>query len=185
MEVLTPDEGAQALSLARSAILTHLGGGGEIVAELAAVFSARRGVFVTLKSGGALRGCIGFPTPVLPLGDAITEAAVAAASQDPRFPPVTLEEVPVLDLEVTVLTVPVPLHGDPDDRGRKVEVGRHGLIVRGYGRSGLLLPQVAVEQDWDAATFLAHTCNKAGLPPQAWRERAVEVSTFEGQIFHE
>jgi hypothetical protein len=121
----------------------------------------------------------------MPLGDAIEDAAVAAATGDPRFPSVRKDELAIILLEVTILTVPVTLEGDPDTRPENIVVGRHGLIVRGRGTSGLLLPQVATDYDWDSRTFLEQTCAKAGLPENSWMSTNVEVLTFEGQIFTE
>jgi len=155
------------------------------VLKFTPVFSGKRGVFVTLSKNGDLRGCIGLPYPVMPLGDAIEHAAGAAALEDPRFPPVRKDELEQITIEVTILTVPVPMEGDPAKRPEKVQVGKHGLIVRGMGTSGLLLPQVATEYGWDAKTFLTHTCMKAGLPDRCWTYPAIEVLTFEGQIFSE
>ena len=153
--------------------------------NLTHVFGEKRGVFVTLTKNGSLRGCIGFPYPVMPLDKAIVHAAGAAALEDPRFPPVTKDELAAISLEVTILTVPEPLEGEPAKRPRQVIVGKHGLIVRGMGTSGLLLPQVATEYGWDAKTFLDHTCMKAGLSERCWTSKNVEILTFEGQIFSE
>ena len=185
MNLLTADEGEIALRLARGAIENIITKKPNPVLSLTPVFREKRGIFVTLTKGGDLRGCIGFPYPVMPLGDAIGDAAVAAATGDPRFPPVRKDELASIRLEVTILTVPVPLEGDPGTRSEKVEVGRHGLIVRGRGMSGLLLPQVATEYGWDSMTFLDHTCIKAGLPERCWTHAAIEILTFEGQIFSE
>jgi uncharacterized protein (TIGR00296 family) len=185
VNLLSPVEGEMAVRLARGAIDYTLVKKPKPAFALTPVFSEKRGVFVTLTKAGELRGCIGFPYPVMPLGDAIEDAAVAAATGDPRFPPVRKDELASIRLEVTILTVPVPLEGEPDKRPEKVEVGRHGLIVRGRGTSGLLLPQVATEYGWDSITFLEHTCTKAGLPGQSWTRADVEVLTFEGQIFTE
>jgi uncharacterized protein (TIGR00296 family) len=149
------------------------------------VFNEKRGVFVTLSIGGALRGCIGFPEPVLPLGEAIAEAASAAAREDPRFMPVRPDELSSITVEVTVLTVPELLEGDPLERPSRVVIGKHGLIARGRGRSGLLLPQVATEYHWESREFLEHTCMKAGLSRACWKDPDVRFLTFEGQIFHE
>ncbi len=147
-------------------------------------FEERRGAFVTWKRypSGDLRGCIGFPRPVLPLGRAIAEAAVAAATDDPRFRPVRVEELPSLTVDVSVLSPPERLPAPGPDG---VVVGRDGLIVEGRGASGLLLPQVAVEERWDAATFLEATCEKAGLPSGAWREPSVRVLRFGADVFRE
>lgn len=185
MNLLSSGEGEMAVRLARGAIYYTFAKKPKPVLALTPVFYEKRGVFVTLTKAGELRGCIGFPYPVMPLGDAIEDAAVAAATGDPRFPTVRKDELSSIRLEVTILTVPVPLEGEPDKRPEKVEVGRHGLIVRGRGTSGLLLPQVATEYGWDSETFLEHTCMKAGLPGQSWTRADVEVLTFEGQIFTE
>ncbi len=185
MDLLTAEEGACAVQLARSVLEQKIDGRDTQPPALAPIFDQKRGVFVTLTKNGELRGCIGFPYPHLPLGEAILEAALSAALQDPRFPPVRAAELHSIRVEVTVLSVPERMEADPAGRPGAVEVGRHGLIVRGYGRSGLLLPQVPVEWKWDSREFLEHTCRKAGLPPGCWKEDCVEFSTFEGQIFSE
>lgn len=185
MELLTDNEGLIAIRSARGTI-EHVCAKRPVPAlELTPVFSEKRGVFVTLTKDGELRGCIGFPYPLMPLGDAIVHAATAAATEDPRFPPVGKSELDGITVEVTVLTAPVTLEGDPDKRPERIIVGKHGLIVRGMGTSGLLLPQVATEYGWDATTFLDHTCMKAGLPARCWTRPSVEILTFEGQIFTE
>lgn len=185
MDLLTDHEGSLALKNARSSIEHAIADKPEDSLKFTPVFTEKRGVFVTLTKKGSLRGCIGFPYPVMPLGQAIEQAAVAAAIEDPRFPPVSKTELSSLEIEVTVLTPPVTISGPPDNRPDHVEVGRHGLIVRGMGTSGLLLPQVCTEYEWDAKKFLDQTCIKAGLPSHAWHSKNVEVLTFEGQIFHE
>lgn len=185
MQLLTNDEGAMAVRAARAAIEHAVAKRQKTSQNLTPVFGEKRGVFVTLTKSGTLRGCIGFPYPVMPLGEAIIHAAGAAALEDPRFPPVTKDELGAISLEVTILTVPEPLEGEPAKRLQQVVVGKHGLIVRGMGTSGLLLPQVATEYGWDAKTFLDHTCMKAGLSERCWTSKNVEILTFEGQIFSE
>ena len=185
MLLLTNDEGAMAVRSARAAIEYAVAKRPKASISLTPVFVEKRGVFVTLTKSGELRGCIGFPYPVMPLGEAIAHAAGAAALEDPRFPPVSRDELPDISLEVTILTVPEPLEGEPAKRPEQVIVGKHGLIARGMGTSGLLLPQVATEYGWDAKTFLDHTCMKAGLSGRCWTSRNVEILTFEGQIFSE
>ena len=185
MELLSSDEGSLAVRSARAAIEHVVAKKPRATLKLTPVFSEKRGVFVTLTKKGSLRGCIGLPYPVMPLGEAIVHAAGAAALEDPRFPPVKKEELDSISLEVTILTVPIHMEGDPKKRPDNVVVGKHGLIVRGMGTSGLLLPQVATEYGWDAVTFLNHTCMKAGLPERSWMDRSVEILTFEGQIFSE
>ena len=185
MEVLTAEEGQIALELARNTLEHRIGKQPEKEIHLTPIFSEKRGVFVTLKEGGELRGCIGFPYPTTALGDAIREAAFAAAIEDPRFPPVVRSEIPNLAIEVTVLTPPVRLECDPGKRPEHIEVGKHGLIIRGRGTSGLLLPQVPVEWKWTCEEFLDHTCAKAGLPRKSWQSGSCDLYTFEGQIFTE
>ncbi len=183
--MLTAEEGTLAIRLARELLEHVVAKKPKTDIRLTPVFSSKRGVFVTLTRDGDLRGCIGLPYPVMPLGGAIEYAAKAAALEDPRFPAVSREELGHIDLEVTILTVPVPLLCDPAERPAQVIVGKHGLIIRGMGTSGLLLPQVATEYGWDSTTFLDHTCTKAGLPGRCWTRKDVELMTFEGQIFTE
>jgi hypothetical protein len=185
MDLLTVDEGDLAIRLARGTIDHVCAKKPKPVLKLTPVFHEKRGVFITISKMGELRGCIGLPYPVMPLGEAIEHAAAAAALEDPRFPPVKKEELGDISLEVTILTVPVTLEASPSQRPRKIEIGRHGLIVRGMGTSGLLLPQVATEYGWDTTTFLEHTCIKAGLSEDCWKNGSVEFLTFEGQIFSE
>lgn len=144
----------------------------------------RRGAFVTLteREGGALRGCIGHIAADLPLGDVVGRMVIAAALEDPRFPPVTAEQLPGLHIEISILTEPVRLlRPDPG----AIVPGQDGVIVQALGRQGLLLPQVALEYGWDGAAFLAATCRKAGLRPDAWRDPGTIVFTFQADIFGE
>jgi len=185
MEMLTPEEGRTAVHLARSAIENAVSGDRTVLPDLPPVFWEKRGVFVTIKRQEQLRGCIGLPYPIKPLGDALIEAAVSAALEDPRFPPVSRPELADIDLEVTVLTEPRPLECPPEERPGCIEVGKHGLIVSGLGTGGLLLPQVPADYGWTSREFLDQTCVKAGLRPGCWRRGDVAVQTFEGQIFEE
>jgi uncharacterized protein (TIGR00296 family) len=149
-------------------------------------FDEKRGVFVTLKKDDKLRGCIGFPEPILPLIDAVGRASLAAAFEDPRFEPLKESELKELNIELSVLTKPKLLEAKtPKDYLKKIKIGKHGLIVRRQLYSGLLLPQVAPEHKMEAKEFLSHTCMKAGLPPDAWLDKETKVYTFECQIFHE
>lgn len=186
--MLTKQEGEIAVRLARKAIEECLRNGKKLNPDnLPKVFKEKRGVFVTLnkKTGRKeLRGCIGRPYPVLPLGEAIILSAINAAQEDPRFSPVKPDEIDDLVIEVTILTVPRRIKAKPIELPEKIEIGRDGLIVMKGMNSGLLLPQVAVEHGFDPAEFLCQTCMKAGLMPDAWCSGA-EVYSFEGQIFEE
>ena len=186
--MLTKSEGETAVRLARTAIKECLTNGKKIKPEnLPDIFKEKRGVFVTLNKKIAskeLRGCIGRPYPVLPLGEAIILSAINAAREDPRFYPVELNELSEIVIEVTILTVPKHINAKPKDIPDMIKIGRDGLIVSAGRSSGLLLPQVAVEHGFDNVEFLAQTCTKAGLMPDAWLEGA-QVYSFEGQIFEE
>lgn len=147
--------------------------------EADSVLARHDGVFVTLKRGGQLRGCIGCITSDAPLTRSVANLARSAAREDPRFPPLRADELSQLHIEVTVLTPLEPIEGPQD-----VVVGQHGLVAqRGFNR-GLLLPQVATEQGWDARTFVEHTCLKAGLPTDAWMQGG-ELFRFEAVFFGE
>ena len=188
MSMLTKSEGALSVRLARKAIEDCLKNGVKAKPDnLPLVFREKRGVFVTLnkkKESKELRGCIGRPYPVLPLGEAIIISAINAAREDPRFNPVTPEEIDELVIEVTVLTVPKLIKAKLKELPEKIVIGRDGLIVAQGICTGLLLPQVAVEHGFDCTEFLCQTCMKAGLMPDAWLNGA-KVYSFEGQIFAE
>ena len=184
MRLLSLEEGEIAVKLARAAIEIYLSSGEIIQERYSGVFEEKRGVFTTLTKRGLLRGCIGFPYPIKRLDEAIIESAIAAATQDPRFPRVRLEEMDEICVEVTVLTPPEKIEVKPTDLPKYVEIGKHGLMVQMGPYSGLLLPQVAVELNLSPEDFLSETCMKAGLPPDCWLSGA-EVYRFEGQIFKE
>jgi uncharacterized protein len=137
-----------------------------------------RGVFTTIYSNGKLRGCVGFPVASLPLFKAVAETARAAASEDPRFAPVSLPEARTLHIAISILS---PLSSITPSA---IEIGRHGLVISDGSRRGLLLPQVPVEHGWDRNTFLEQTCLKAGLPPDAWRTGA-HIEAFTAEVFGE
>jgi len=149
-------------------------------------FSSNAGVFVTLNHQSNLRGCIGYPLPDKKLYNALQEAAISAATEDPRFPSVTFEELDQITFEVTVLTPPQEIEvSDPQEYPSKVKVGRDGLIVKSGFNSGLLLPQVPKEYGWNEEEFLGHTCEKAGLPKEQWKEKNTKILKFEGIVFKE
>jgi hypothetical protein len=138
----------------------------------------KRGAFVTLKTGGKLRGCIGHIQPSKPLSQTVIDMAEAAAFQDPRFPPLTAKELTDLSLEISALT---PLK--KIDSITEIEVGKHGLFLERGFNSGLLLPQVASEYGWDRQTFLEQTCQKAGLPKEAWKDKKTKIYIFSAEVF--
>lgn len=186
---LSLDQGKSLVKYARGVVLAHFGGGKPGVPEnLKGVFAENRGVFVTLEKypGSELRGCIGYCEPIMPLGAAVEKAAIAAALEDPRFPPVGKDELKNLVVEVSVLTAPELIKvDDPREYPKEVVVGRDGLIVeRGFFK-GLLLPQVPVEYRWDVREFLSHTCMKAGLSPDMWLTKDVRIYRFSAQVFSE
>lgn len=143
--------------------------------------AAHGGVFVTLRKFKRLRGCMGTLDPSQPLVDAVQRAAMSSALHDPRFTPVAVGELPDLVVEVSIMSAPEPM-GSLDE----LELGRHGVIVRQGLRQGLFLPQVAVEHHLDKETLLSRCCReKAGLPPDAWRDPDTEVLLFTAEIFSE
>jgi uncharacterized protein len=188
---LAIEDGKTAVKIARETLEAHVSG--KRVQQRAwpmGTFSQLRGVFVTINLASPapekLRGCIGFPYPVKPLGQAIQEATVAASSEDPRFPPVSPAELASVVLEVSILTQPKALSAPRvQDLPSLVRIGVDGLIVARYGFSGLLLPQVATEFSMDQTEFLSQACMKAGLPPDSWLDKDTEVQVFQAEIFAE
>lgn len=184
--MLTLEEGKLAVRLAREALTDYIEK--KKVSEpsgLPPIFDEKRGVFVTIHEEGELRGCIGYPQPIMPLGRAIVDSAINACSRDPRFPCVRPSELQRVEIEVTILTKPEPYDVPKQRLPEVVRIGTDGLIVSKGPYSGLLLPQVAPEWGFDSWTFLSQTCLKAGLPPDAWIDEETEVLHFEAQIFAE
>jgi len=180
MPPLSDRDKAQLLRLARQAVEQCALGHRPLVVEEPEEESlaAGYGAFVTLRKAGLLRGCIGHIEASAPLCQTVRDCAVAAASRDPRFEPVTPLELADLHIEISVLSALT------DIRPEEVEVGRHGLLIsRGLHR-GLLLPQVATQWRWDREQFLEQTCIKAGLPPDAWRQGA-RIQAFTAEVFAE
>ncbi len=167
-------------------IISERLGGRDAKIEFPDWCSKKSGVFVTLTIGGELRGCIGFCEAVLPLKEALEQAAIAAAFEDPRFPSLTREEFERVTVEVSVLTEPKEIRvNSPAEYPGRVRIGEDGLIVR-HGRfNGLLLPQVPVELGWGPEEFLSHTCLKAGLHPEKWRDGEAKFYEFHAEIFSE
>jgi len=179
-ESLTHEEELACLNLARQTLEHYFKTGEHLRPPIGSgTLKEKRGVFVTLTVDGELRGCIGYPLPVKPLDETIIEMAVAAATQDTRFEPLSANELKKLKIEISVLGLPKPI-----GRAEEVQVGCHGIIVSKGFQRGLLLPQVPVEHGWDRETYLCHGCLKAGLPPDAWKKGA-EIEVFTAQVFSE
>lgn len=140
----------------------------------------RRGLFVTLRHQGDLRGCIGYVEPKLPLYRAAEEIARKAAFEDPRFPPLRRDEASEVEIEISVLS---PLEEVRDIA--EIEVGKHGLVIEAGTLRGLLLPHVATEYHWNREEFLSHVALKAGLPPESWKQREIRMYTFTTNTFSE
>ena len=136
-----------------------------------------RGAFVTLTRHGHLRGCIGQVRPADPLVRVVVRCAISAATEDPRFAPVSAEEVSQLEIELSLLSPPAPV------RFEDIEIGRHGLIATQQGKTGLLLPQVADEHNWPVERFLEETCLKAGLDAYAWKQPETRIEAFTAEVF--
>ena len=185
--MITLSKGAQLVKSARESINDYLSGKAPDIKDLSFA-CAKQGVFVTILTYPEkdLRGCIGFPEPVLPLNVAISKVAVAAAVDDPRFPELSLFELDTVTVEISVLTVPEKIVlSDSESYVDKIIIGKDGLIIRRGDDSGLLLPQVPVEFAWDKKQFLAQTCVKAGLSSDASLLNDVGVYKFQAQIFSE
>ena len=189
---LSLEEGEFLIHLARNAVKTYLETGKTVKTpqNTPKKLSERCGVFVTinsLKNGDKkLRGCIGYPYPASPLVEAVIDSAVNAATQDPRFYPLSLNELDKVVFEVSVLTPPEAIEVEnPKEYLAKIKVGEDGLIVEKGIYKGLLLPQVPVEWDWCEEEFLCQCCVKAGLSPDSWLTKGAKIYKFQAIIFEE
>ena len=184
---LSDDDGQILVKMARNAVTEYLQNNTRINnKEFNSRFNINSGIFVTITKENSLRGCIGYPLPIKKLSNAVIDSAIAAATEDPRFPPINLNELNNLIFEITVLTPPIEINVEKyEDYLSIIKVGRDGLIVENKQCSGLLLPQVPKEYGWDIEEFLAHTSEKAGLEKNAWKDQDTKVSRFEGIIFKE
>ncbi|TSA17760.1 MAG: TIGR00296 family protein [Nitrosopumilales archaeon] len=186
--ILSDQDGETIVKTARATVTEYLKTGKKINLheDFKSKFSYNSGVFVTLNKKENLRGCIGFPTPVKKLYQSLVDAAIASATEDPRFPQVQYEELNEISFEVTILTPPEEVKvTNPLEYTSKIKVGRDGLIVKWEFGSGLLLPQVPVEYGWNEEEFLNHTCEKAGAPFDCWKRKSTIVLQFEGIVFKE
>ena len=186
--ILSEHDGENIVKTARATVTEYLKTRKKINVDedFKSKFSYNSGVFVTLNKKENLRGCIGFPTPVKKLYQSLVDAALASATEDPRFPPVKYEELNEITFEVTILTSPKEVKvTNPHEYLDKIKVGRDGLIVKWEFGSGLLLPQVPVEYGWNEEEFLNHTCEKAGAPFDCWKDKGTKILQFEGIVFKE
>jgi len=189
---LTLEEGKFLVNLARQTVTEYLKNGKilQVPESVSPKLMEKSGVFVTLnslhKGTKTLRGCIGLPYPTTPLVQAVIEAALSAATRDPRFPPVAPEELDQIIFEVSVLTPPERVEVEkPTDYPSKIKVGRDGLIIEKSYCKGLLLPQVPVELDWNEEEFLCQCSMKAGMSPDSWLLKDTKIYRFQAIIFEE
>ena len=177
---LTPEQQKTLLQLVREAISFYIKTKETLEKDIPdKSLLDKRGAFVTLKVKGELRGCIGYTIPYKSLYSTIIDAAVSAAFSDPRFQPLTAEELPETKIEISVLTPPRPIKDI-----REINVGTHGIIISKGPNKGLFLPQVPVEWNWDLEAYLEHGCLKAGLDKDEWKKDA-KIEIFSAQVFSE
>ena len=176
------------IGTAKKAIEEYVKNGKKIsIKDYLEEYNKKRGVFVTIykKNPKSLRGCIGFPYPNLPLIEALIEAAISTCN-DPRFPPLSEDELNQITIELSILTEPELIKvKDPREYLEKIEIGKDGLIIKRGVFSGLLLPQVAVEQEWSVEQFLENICLKAGLTIDSWMDENSKIYKFQAEIIHE
>jgi hypothetical protein len=185
--LFSKEEGKLAVKIARGVIEKYVKNEEITAKDYPESFKEKSGVFVTINTypKKELRGCIGYPEPVMPLIDAIIDSAKNAC-HDPRFPELKKDELNSIVVEVSLLTKPELVKTDnTKDYPEKIKIGRDGLIAESGFYRGLLLPQVPVEQEWDKETYLSHTCMKAGLMPDAWLDKRTKIYKFQAQIFSE
>lgn len=184
--MISQEHGEYLLNIAKKAVKTYLETGEQILVpeDCPEELKEKLGVFVTLNKNNQLRGCIGYPEPIESAIQTTISVAIAAASEDPRFPQVIPEEYDNLEFEVTVLTKPQLMEiAHPSEYLTNIKIGKDGLMIKkGYSK-GLLLPQVATENNFDVETFLEHTCMKAGISADSYLDESCDVYTFQGQIF--
>ena len=177
---MNENERKLALKLAREAIGEFLEHDLELEPPAEGFLQEPTGVFVSLKMHGDLRGCIGYMEALMPLGKAIVRCGIQSATQDPRFPPLTLTELELCKIEISVLSELRKIE-NPED----VQVGIHGIVIAAGNRRGLLLPQVPKEYGWDRETFLKYGSRKAGLHEDAWRDPETSIYIFSAEVFRE
>ena len=184
--MLTAEDGKQLIKLAKDTVKSFLDKKPiQVPEKTEKKYGQKRGVFVCIKKGTQLRGCIGYIEPTHPIWWAVVNAAKGAAFEDPRFPPTSSNEMPNIKFEISVLTEPKLMECKPSERLNHIKIGKHGLIAEREHYKGLLLPQVFTEMKVNAESALNMTCEKAGLPSRAWEEQDTDIYTFECQVFKE
>jgi uncharacterized protein len=180
--VLSGDEKGILLLAAREAIQSLYGGMGpsEVDYKVYPNLLLKAGAFVTIKINRKLRGCIGYIVSSTPLFETVVSAAKQSATMDPRFSPLSEEELEKISIEISVLTPPQSIKSYDD-----IEIGKHGLLLEEDGHKAVLLPQVAVEHKFDTAMFLTALCEKAWISPNAWREKMLNIRVFTSIVFSE
>ena len=184
---ISDSDGIELVKMARNTVTKYIKNNEKAFdSEFNSKFNFSSGVFVTLNKQDDLRGCIGYPVPERKLYEGLVDAAISAATRDPRFPPVTEEELDKITFEVTILSPPEEIKvNEHSEYLSKIKVGTDGLIVENEFTSGLLLPQVPTEYRWNEKEFLEYTCQKAGLNKDAWKDKSTKISKFQGIIFKE
>lgn len=194
---LSLENGILLVKLARSTVTNYLttGAKASVPSHLPNQLNEKRGVFVTLRKiiidrdgikRWTLRGCIGYVLPIFPLAEATINAAIAAATRDPRFSPLTIQELSQVIFEVTVISKPELIQvSNPRDYPKYIKIGLHGIMIEKGLVKSVLLPQIAVEYEWNEKMFLNQACIKIGLPPDAWLLTDMKIYRFTAQIFAE
>jgi AmmeMemoRadiSam system protein A len=177
---LTTAQRRDLLQLARNAIAAYIAGLPLPATDLPELQPVHAGAFVSLHIGKQLRGCIGYVDEARALPEALRDTAIAAAARDPRFAPLTAEELAQVKIEISILS-PLRKIASPAE----IIFGQHGAMIKLGPYHGLLLPQVALHHEWDVETFLAHVCHKAGLPAEAWKDPDAMIFVFEAEVFSE
>ena len=190
MKIYTLKEGEKLVKAARNAIELYIKSPRfekGMIEKTLSEFNEKAGVFVTIDHYPtmSLRGCIGYFKAIGPVKRLLVEAAIAAATEDPRFIPLSVGELNDVVIEVSILSEPQQLKGTPEEIKKEIKIGREGLLIEYGYYSGLLLPIVAVEEKWSVEKFLENVCIKAGLHPHMWKRSDITLYKFQTQVFRE
>jgi len=190
LKIYTLKEGEKLVKAARNAIELYIKSPRfekSMIEKTLSEFNEKAGVFVTINHYPtmSLRGCIGYFKAIGPVKRLLVEAAIAAATEDPRFIPLSVGELNDVVIEVSILSEPQQLKGTPEEIKKEIKIGRDGLLIEYGYYSGLLLPIVAVEEKWNVEKFLENVCIKAGLHPHMWKRSDITLYKFQTQVFRE